>query len=329
MKDIPGMKDIPKHEFPARPRLVFMGTPAFAVPPLKALIDAGHQIQAVVTQPDKPKGRGRKTEPSPVKQFALAHSIEVLQPEKASEDLFCETIERIKPDLVIVVAFGQILKKKLLAIPKWGVINIHASLLPKLRGAAPIPWAILNEETRTGLTIMQMDEGLDTGPMLFQKEVPILENETAGELGDRLSALAGELMVGTLKDMSENRLIAKPQDHGSATYAPKIEREKSIIDWTQSALRLSALIRGLDPKPGAYSLLHEKELKLFSPRLVEEKGVDSVPGRVAGCQQGLLLIETGQGRIGIRELQYPGKKRLAADAFLRGFPIPEGPLLGK
>jgi len=323
------MKGVPQHGFPRRPRLIFMGTPDFAVPTLKALVNVGHQVLAVVTQPDKPKGRGRKTEPSPVKRFALAHRVEVLQPEKASDDLFCATLLKIEPDLMIVVAFGQILKKKVLTIPKWGVINIHASLLPKLRGAAPIPWAILNEETKTGLTIMRMDEGLDTGPILFQKEVPILENETAGQLHDRLSILAGDLIVETLMRLSENRANETPQDHGSATYAPKIEREQSIIAWTQSARRVAAFIRGLDPRPGAYTLLRGKELKLFSPRLVDEKGVDFVPGRVAGFRQGLLLIETGQGRIGIGELQYPGKKRLAADDFLRGYSITEGTLLGK
>jgi methionyl-tRNA formyltransferase len=309
--------------------MIFMGTPDFAVPTLKAIIDAGHQVLAAVTQPDKPKGRGRKTEPSPVKQFAVAHQVEVLQPEKASDDFFCETIQEIEPDLMIVVAFGQILKKKVLTIPTWGVINIHASLLPKLRGAAPIPWAILNEETGTGLTIMRMDEGLDTGPILLQKEVPILENETAGQLRDRLSILAGELMVETLNLLSENRVIETPQDHGSATYAPKIQREQSVIDWAQSARKLSAFIRGLDPRPGAYTLLHGKELKLFSPRVVEEKDVNLAPGRVAGYREGMLIIETGQGRIGIRELHYPGRKRLAAGDFLRGFSIPEGTLLGK
>jgi methionyl-tRNA formyltransferase len=306
-----------------------MGTPDFAVPTLKALIDAGHQVLAVVTQPDKPKGRGRKTEPSPVKQFALAHRVEVLQPEKASEDLFCEALRKIDPDLIIVVAFGQILKRKALSIPKWGVINIHASLLPKLRGAAPIPWAILNGETKTGLTIMRMDEGLDTGPILFQKEVPILENETAGQLGDRLSILAGELMVETLNRLSENRVSETQQDHSSATYAPKIEREQSVIDWTRSARKLSAFIRGLDPRPGAYTLLRGKELKLFSPKVVDEKGVGLAPGGVAGYRQGMLIIETGQGTIGVRELHYPGKKRLAAGDFLRGFTISEGTLLGK
>ena len=323
------MNGFPQYGFPARPRLVFMGTPEFAVPPLQALLDAGYQVRAVVTQPDRPKGRGRRTEFSPVKQFALAHLIDLLQPEKASEDGFCEIIQGLEPDLVIVVAFGQILKRKVLAIPKWGVVNIHASLLPKLRGAAPIPWAILNGETKTGLTIMRMDEGLDTGPVLLQKEVPVLENETAGGLRQRLSALAGELIVETMKGMAENRLRERPQDHRFATYAPKIDRQGSVIDWTQPARRLSALIRALDPRPGATTLVRGKELKLFSPRLVEERGPDLVPGRVGGCRQGLLMIETGQGRIGIREVQYPGKKRLAADDFLRGFPIPEGTLLGK
>lgn len=323
------MKDIPRHGFPPRPRLVFMGTPEFAVPPLQTLIEAGHQVLAVVTQPDKLKGRGRKAEYSPVKQFALAHSMEVLQPERASDDSFCETLRRIDPDLAVVVAFGQILKKKVLVIPKWGVLNIHASLLPKLRGAAPIPWAILNGETLTGLSIMRLDEGLDTGPVLFQKEVPILENETAGQLEGRLSALAGGLMLEALKGMSENSFIEKPQDHRSATYAPKIERKGCVIDWTQSARKLCAFIRGLDPKPGAYTSLHGKELKLFSPKLVEEGGSGPVPGRVAGCWQGLLIVETGEGKIGVGELHCPGKKRLAADAFLRGFPLPEGTLLGE
>ncbi len=323
------MKGVPRNEFPARPRLVFMGTPEFAVPTLKALLEKGHRVLAVVTQPDRPKGRGRGIEPSPVKRFAVAHRVQVLQPQKASEDLFCETLRRIEPDLVVVIAFGQILQKKVLTIPKWGVINVHASLLPKLRGAAPIPWAILNEETLTGLTVMQMDEGLDTGPILLQKEVRILERETAGELHDRLSILAGELMVETLKGLTENRVIQTPQDHGLATYAPKINKDLAIVDWTHSARKLSALIRGLDPRPGACTLLRGMELKLFSPTLVGEEMANRVPGRVAGYGLGLLLVETGRGRIGIGELQCPGKKRLAAADFLRGFPVPEGTLLGK
>ena len=307
-----------------------MGTPEFAVPTLQALIDSGHHVSAVVTQPDKPKGRGRKREAPPVKQIAQAHHIEVLQPEKASEDGFCDIMRRKEPDLIIVVAFGQILKKKLLIIPRWGVINIHASLLPKLRGAAPIPWAILNDETKTGLTIMRMDEGLDTGPILFQKEVPILANETAGQLHDRLALMAGEFLIRSLEHMAENRIIETPQDKESATYAPKIERDLSLVRWSQGALKVAAFIRGLDPRPGAYTLFDGEELKVFHPRVMDEaEGMNLIPGRVSGHERGLLIVETGHGRIGIGELQYPGKRRLSADEFLRGFPIPEGTVLGK
>jgi methionyl-tRNA formyltransferase len=323
------MNRIPEEHFPARPKMIFMGTPDFAVPTLQALIHAGHRILAVVTQPDKPKGRGRKTEAPPVKKLAQAHGIEVLQPEKASDDRFCDIIRKKEPDLIIVVAFGQILKKNLLIIPKWGVTNIHASLLPKLRGAAPIQWAILKEERMTGLTIMQMDEGMDTGPILYQEKVAILENETAGQLHDRLAMMAGELMVRFLERMAENAIIQKPQDHGAASYAPKIKRALCLVDWTQSAAKVGALIRALDPRPGAYTLLHGEELKLFSPVVKEEDGPRLLPGRVSGYERDLLIVETGQGRVGIRELQYPGKKRLFADEFLRGISIPEGTLLGK
>ena len=190
------MASLSKENFPSQPRLIFMGTPQFAVPTLEALIEKGHKILAVVTQPDRPKGRGRKQVPSPVKELAVTHQIKLLQPQKVSDDHFCDQIREMEPDMAIVVAFGQILKKNLLTIPGWGVINIHASLLPKYRGAAPIQWAILNNESKTGLTVMRMDEGLDTGPILFQKEVPILEDETAGQLHDRLSVLAGQVIVG-------------------------------------------------------------------------------------------------------------------------------------
>jgi methionyl-tRNA formyltransferase len=323
------MNPIPNDRLPARPKLIFMGTPDFAVPTLQALIDAGHQVISVVTQPDRPKGRGRKTEAPPAKKLAEAHGIEVFQPEKASDDRFCDIIRKKEPDLVIVVAFGQILKKKFLTIPKWGVINIHASLLPKLRGAAPIQWAILNDESMTGLTVMQMDEGMDTGPIVYQEEVPILENETAGQLHDRLALMAGILMVRSLKHMAEDPISYKTQDHGAASYAPKIERDLCLVNWTQSARKVAALIRGLDPRPGAYTLLHGEELKLFSAVVKEEDGTKLLPGRVSGCKRDLLIVETGQGMVGVKELQYPGKKRLFADEFMRGSSIPEGTVLGK
>jgi methionyl-tRNA formyltransferase len=301
------MNDIPTEGFPPRPKLVFMGTPDFAVPTLQKLIISGLPISAVVTQPDKPRGRGRKTEGSPVKKIAEAHEIEVLQPEKASDDRFCDIIRKKKPDLIIVVAFGQILKKKLLEIPPWGAINIHASLLPRLRGPAPIPWAILNDEAVTGLTVMQMDERMDTGPILFQEPVPILENETAGQLHDRLALLAGDLITRSLKQMAENPIVRTPQDPGAATYAPKIERSLCLVDWEASARKVAALLRGLDPKPGAYTLLGAKELKLFSPVVVDQVAGGLVPGRVSGEGRDYLVVETGEGRVGIQELQYPGK----------------------
>jgi len=323
------MAGLSKDNFPLHPRLIFMGTPEFALPTLKALIDYGHNILAVVSRPDRPKGRGRKMAAPPVKLLAVEHEIAVLQPEKTSDHHFCDLIKGEKPDLIIVVAFGQILSKSLLTIPKWGVINIHASLLPKYRGAAPIQWAILNNESGTGLTVMRMDEGLDTGPILFQEEVPILTDETAGQLHDKLALKAGDLMVKSLGQMAGNSIKERTQDHSEATYAPKIERSASLIDWKHPASRVSALIRALDPRPGAYAIVKDKEIKLFSSRVVNEDRLDTVPGRVAGHGEGGLLVETGKGRIAINEMQYPGKKKLSATDFLRGFSLPEGTILGK
>ena len=323
------MIELSKEKLPMYPKLVFMGTPEFSIPTLKALIQHGHNIEAVVTQPDRAKGRGRKPAPPPVKRLAIEHGIEVLQPEKTSEDSFCELIKKKGPDLIIVIAFGQILKKNLLTIPKWGAINIHASLLPNYRGAAPIQWAILNNESKTGLTIMRMDEGLDTGPILFQAEFSILKDETAGHLQDRLALLAGDLITKTLNDMTRDKIREVPQDDSLATYAHKIERGDSLVDWKQTAFKVSALIRALDPRPGAYTLLQGKEIKLFSSRVVDEYSLGLVPGRVVRPVKGGLYVETGKGIIEIREIQYPGKKRLSVPDFLRGFSLSEGTLLGK
>ena len=315
--------------FPPRPRLIFMGTPDFAVPTLKALLDHGGHVTAVVTQPDKPQGRGKKVIPSPVKRLALERKIRVLQPESASSPSFCDQIRAMNPDLIIVVAFGQILKKRLLDIPGWGAINIHASLLPKLRGAAPIQHAIMNNEKVTGLTVMRMDEGMDTGPILFKEEVPLMKDETAGQLHDRLSVMAGNLMVGSLRTMAQGSVQEKPQNNAEATYAPKIERETGLVAWSEPAERVSALIRALDPRPGAYTLWKGQEIKLFSST-VTDKTIDRViPGRVRGRKDAFLEVETGQGSVGVRELQAPGKKRLSASEFLRGVNIPEGSVLGR
>jgi len=320
------MTTFEKTKIPAHPRLVFMGTPEFALPSLKALIDHGHNILTVVTQPDRPKGRGRKLVAPPVKQLAIDHGIEVLQPERAWDENFCGLIKTEEPDLIIVVAFGQILKKNLLSIPRWDVVNIHASLLPKYRGAAPIQRAILHNETVTGLTTMRMDEGMDTGPILFLEEVPIHKDETAGQLHDRLALKAGDLIIKSLKDMAQNPIREILQDHSQATYAPKIERGISLIDWKKSAAEVSALIRALDPWPGAYTSLKGKNTKLFSSRVLNETRTDTVPGRIVSVKNNL-QVETGEGVVEIREVQYPGKKRLSADDFLRGFSLSEGTVL--
>jgi methionyl-tRNA formyltransferase len=315
--------------FPARPGIVFMGTPDFSLPCLKALADRGHEILAVVTQPDRPKGRGRKVVSSPVKRAAEKYGLRVLQPEKASDEQFLQVIRSLRPELLVVVAFGQILKKGLLETSRRGALNIHASLLPRYRGAAPIHWAILNDEVKTGLTAMIMDEGLDTGPILLQREVAISREETAGELHDRLSLLAGDLLLETLEGLADNRLSEEPQDHSRATYAPKIDRRMSLLKWDRPARAISAHIRALDPWPGAVTILAGKEIKLFSSRVIDEDRSDVVPGRVSGHLHGALQVETSRGVIEIREFQLPGKKRLTAGDFLRGFPINTGTVLGK
>ncbi len=259
----------------------------------------------------------------------MKHGIEVLQPEKASNDLFCAEIRAKEPDLILVVAFGQILKKKLLDIPRWGVINVHASLLPHLRGAAPIQWTILNDERITGLTVMQMDEGMDTGPILFQEEIPVVKDETAGQLHDRLAVMAGDLMAKSLERMAGKIVKATPQDHTKATYAPKIAKELSLVDWKEDAAKVSARIRGMDPRPGAYTIREGQEIKLFASTVIDRNREEGAPGQVLGLKEGCLVVGTGRGTVGVRELQYPGKNRLPAREFLRGFSIPEGTVLGQ
>jgi methionyl-tRNA formyltransferase len=318
----------PGKKFPHKPNIIFMGTPDFAVPSLQALVDSGYRVLAVVTQPDRPKGRGKKLSPSPVKRVALGYQLEVLQPEKVSDPRFCEIIGAMGPDLIIVVAFGQILKKGILSMPPWGVLNIHASLLPKYRGAAPIQWAILNNEKKTGLTAMKMDEGMDTGPILLQEEVDIPTDVTAGQLHDRLSHLSGEFLLKTLEAMAENRVAKRAQENEKATYAPKITKEMSAIEWKNSAEGISARIRALDPWPGGFTLLKDREIRLFSSRVKNRDQAGLVPGRVAGSGAGVLEVETGKGIVEIREVQVSGKKRLPVADFLRGFPIPDGTLLG-
>ena len=323
------MNTIAEERFPKRPRIIFMGTPKFAIPSLRSLISEGHEILAIVTQPDRPEGRGKKIAFSPVKKLALEHNILTLQPEKVSDTNFCGMIRDAAPDIIIVVAFGQILSKELLVIPEWGAINIHASLLPKYRGAAPIQRAILNNESFTGLTIMRIDGGVDAGPILYQESVQIKDDETAGQLHDRLSVKAGDLLIRFLEIMSEGKVKEIVQDHALATYAPKIDKGMAMIEWDLDAQRISSLIRALDPSPGARTTIRGIKIKLFSPRIPDEECLDTIPGRILRKKKGILAVETGKGIIEIGEVQCPGKKRLPSKDFLMGFPLPEGAILGK
>ena len=323
------MNPLPGDAPPESPVIIFMGTPEFAVPALEALIGDGYDIRAVVTQPDRPRGRGRKTAPPPVKQTAAAHDIPILQPESVSDEGFLQLIRDRAPDLMIVIAFGQILKKEILSIPKWGAINIHASLLPRYRGAAPIQRAVLNDDSQTGLTVMRMDEGLDTGPILYQEEISILKDETSGHLHDRLAVLSGDVILRFMKLFRKNRISEQPQDHRIASYAPKIDKSMCIIDWKKDAGDISALIRALDPAPGAYTNMGGRKIKLFASSVAEDDFSGGVPGRVVTGSGKGLRVETGKGVVEIREMQYAGKRRMTSGDFLRGFAIPEGTIFGR
>jgi methionyl-tRNA formyltransferase len=314
---------------PQRPKIVFMGTPDFAVPPLESLLEAGFPVVGVVTQPDRPKGRGKKVGFSPVKGVALDRGVRVFQPQKSSDPEFLQGVRERAPDLLIVVAYGQILRKELLEIPRFGALNIHASLLPKYRGAAPIQWAIYNREEKTGLTAMWMEEGLDSGPIILQEEVPISPEMTAGQLHDKLSRLSGPFLVRVLEALAAGRAPSREQDHDRATYAPKIGRHMSVVDWEVDAQSISSLIRALDPWPGASTTFEGQEIKLFSSRVLPEMEPSlGHPGKVTGMEGDSLRVETGRGILLVRELQLPGKKRLPASDFLRGFRIAWGALLG-
>ena len=314
---------------PKNPRLIFMGTPEFAVPALHALVEGGFKIVAVVTQPDRPKGRGKRVIPSPVKEKALACRLEVLQPNNASHVDFCGDLEALNPDLFIVIAYGQILSRGLLSVPRWGAVNIHASLLPKYRGAAPIQWAILNNEKETGLTLIEMNEGLDKGPILFYERIPIGENESAGLLHDRLAAKTGGFITRALKSMAEIPPRAVPQSDHEASYAPKIDKNVWIIDWTLPAPRIAALIRSLDPKPGAFTIWEGRKLKLFAPKVVSLSSPGNLPGQILDGPKRTLHIETGEGILEIGEMQIPGKKRVSTADFLCGCPLPKGTVFGR
>lgn len=323
-------------------RIVFMGTPDFSVPALKALVEAGHQVIAVVTQPDKPKGRGKEVQMTPVKIQAMEYGIPVYQPAKVREASFVEVLKGMEADVYVVIAFGQILPKAVLELPKYGCINIHASLLPKYRGAAPIQWCVIDGERETGITTMMMDVGLDTGDMLEKAVIPIEEKETGGSLHDKLSMAGGDLILSTLKKLEEGTLVRTPQTDEGTCYAKMLTKSLGDIDWNQGAVSIERLIRGLNPWPSAYTMWNGKTIKIWAADVIagreaaeflSESGVPAetgtAPGTVVCSDKRGLVVCTGGGLLSIRELQMEGKKRMDTPAFLRGYPIPAGDMFVK
>ncbi|WP_343085121.1 methionyl-tRNA formyltransferase, partial [Blautia producta] len=300
-------------------RVVFMGTPDFAVGTLEALLEAGHEVVAVVTQPDKPKGRGKTLMPTPVKEAALARMIPVLQPKKVREPEFVETLRKIGPDVIVVAAFGQIISKEILEMPRYGCINVHASLLPAYRGAAPIQWAVINGDKESGVTIMRMNEGLDTGDMIDKVVVPLDENETGGSLFDKLSAAGAKLCAEVLEKLENGTAVFEKQPELSTTdYAAMIDKKMGKINWERPAKEIEQLIRGLNPWPSAYTFMKGKSLKLWTASVVYEER-EAVPGEIVEIGKEGILVKTGEGLLLIRELQLEGKKRMDTAAFLRGY----------
>ena len=294
-------------------RILFMGTPEFAVPSLQALIDGGHQIVGVFTQPDKPKGRGYKMAFSPVKELALQHDIPVFQPKTLKKGTAYEDIVHCDPELIVVAAYGKILPKNVLDYPKYGCINVHGSLLPKYRGAAPIQWSVLNGDREAGVTTMYMAEGLDTGDMLEKVSTPIGENETSDQLYLRLAKLGADLLLSTVKKAEEGTLCPEKQDDALSCYAPMLSKELSPIDFDKSAREVHNQIRGLSSWPCAYTFYHGKRLKVYESRLAEGKGV---PGEVLSRKN--FIVACKEGAVEFVSVQYEGSRRMAGADFLRG-----------
>ena len=303
-----------------------MGTPEFAVPSLEALHKHGYIVPLVVTQPDRPKGRGRKATPPPVKATAARLGMAILQPESVKTENFLQMASALKPDLFVVVAFGHILSPALLDIPRLGVINLHASLLPKYRGAAPIQWAIINNEQETGVTAMQMDTGLDTGDILLATRVHIHPEDTAAMLHDRLALVGADLLIHTLSALEKGELKPKAQDHTQASQAPLLKKQDGHIDWQLPATRLEAFIRGMNPWPGAFTFRKKQRLKIFRAKALPID-TDAEPGIVIKRFSNQLCVAAGHGVLSILELQGASGKRLEVKEFLRGHPITPGTVL--
>lgn len=310
-------------------RVVFMGTPDFAVPSLKELTNKGYDVCAVVVQPDRPKGRGNKMVSPPVKIAALELGIEVYQPEKIKTPEFVKLLMDINPDVIVVVAFGQILSKEILDIPQLGCINVHASLLPELRGAAPINWSIINGDEVTGITTMYMDIGLDTGDMILKKEVRIGKDTNAQELHDELSTIGAELLVKTLDYISSGKALRIKQNHEEATYAPILTKNTGMIDWSWDSSKIYNLIRGTYPWPGAFSYYSGKMFKIFGAKTIDENKKNEDYGKIIEVNKNSIVISCGKGYLSISEIQFENQKRMDVESYLRGHSIEKNTYIGK
>jgi methionyl-tRNA formyltransferase len=302
-------------------RIIFMGTPEFACPTLQTLIDHKENIIATFTQPDRPKGRGQKMQPPPVKELALAHNIPVFQPNRVRSPEVIEQIRQLKPDLIVVVAFGQILPKDLLEIPPAGCVNVHASLLPKYRGAAPLNWCIVNGEQETGVTTMLMDVGLDTGPMLLKASLTIGPDEGIQSLHDRMSVVGAELLARTIDGLKQGSITPQEQDNSQSSYAPLLKKEHGIVDWQRTATEIHNQVRGLSIWPGVVTQLDGVQIKLHRTTVADGNGQ---PGTVISSGKGGIEVACGQGSLIIKELQSAGSKRMDAASFMAGRPIAVG-----
>lgn len=307
-------------------KIIFMGTPDFSVGTLEALVEAGHEVVLAVTQPDKPKGRGKEMQFTPVKECAIKHQIPVYQPRRIREAECVEELRKYNADIMVVVAFGQILPKEILEMTPYGCVNVHASLLPKYRGAAPIQWAILDGEKVTGVTTMQMNEGLDTGDMLLKIELPIESKETGGSLHDKLASAGAMLCVETLKRLEEGSITPIPQGDSPTSYAKMLDKRLGNIDWKKDAVQIERLIRGLSPWPSAYTNWNGKVMKIWDAKVLEEN-TSFAPGTIAKVEKDAFYVQTGTGVLQIFELQIPGKKRMDAGSFMRGYQVQEGEVL--
>ena len=308
-------------------KVIFMGTPDFAVGTLEAILEAGHEVLLVVTQPDKPKGRSGALQFPPVKECAVAHGIEVFQPTRIRLEENVEFLRKYEADIFVVAAFGQILPKSILDMPKYGCINVHASLLPKYRGAAPIQWAVINGDPVTGVTIQQMDIGVDTGDIIVTKELAIAEDETGGGLFDKLAVVGAEACLEAMEQIANGTATRTPQNHEEATHVSMISKEFGNIDWNKSAVEIERLIRGLNPWPSAYTKLDGKTFKIWKAQVVEGNAA-AAPGTVNRVEKGVLEVQTGEGALSLVEVQLEGKKRMETDAFLRGYAVEAGCKLG-